>query len=64
MPMVADFLERAFAVDFLFQPAQRLIYGLAFFKPDFGQLDSLPLRGIAAARAFIASAMARCGARD
>ena len=42
MPMIAHFLERAFAVDFLFQPAQRLVHGLAFFKPDFGQLYSLP----------------------
>ncbi len=40
--MIAYFLERAFAVDFLFQPAQCLVYGFAFFKPDFGQLYSLP----------------------
>ena len=50
MSVIADFLQRAFAVDFLFQPAQRLVHGLAFFKPDFGQLYSLPLRGITAGR--------------
>ena len=42
--MIANFFEGAFAVDFLFQPAQRLVHGLAFFKSDFGQLYSLPLR--------------------
>jgi hypothetical protein len=46
MPMIADFFQRAFAVDFLFQPAQRLVHGLAFFKSDFGQLvlTSSPVR--------------------
>jgi len=62
MPMIAHFLQRAFAVDFLFQPAQRLVHGLAFFKPDFGQLYSLPLRAIAATVGFITSDRPGCGA--
>ena len=38
VPVIAHFLKGAFAVDFLFQPAERLFNGLAFFKSDFGQL--------------------------
>ena len=37
MPMIADFLQRTFAVDFLFQPAQRFVHGLAFFESNFCQ---------------------------
>ena len=37
MPVIADFLERAFAVDFLFQPAQRLIHRFAFLQPNLCQ---------------------------
>src|SRR5262245_51828469 len=45
VPMVTHLFERAFAVDFLFQPAQRPIHRFTFFQPDLGQLNSLPLRG-------------------
>lgn len=40
--MIAHFLEDAFAVDFLFQPAQGLVHGLTFFQSYFSQLNSLP----------------------
>jgi len=39
MPVVPHFFQRALPVDFLFQPAQRLIYRFAFFQPDFRQLS-------------------------
>jgi len=42
--MIADFLQGPFAVDFLFQPAQGLINRLTFFKLNFRQFNSLPLR--------------------
>ena len=42
MAMAADNFQRAFSVDFLFQPAQGLFHWLAFFKSDFGQCLSLP----------------------
>ena len=35
--MATDFLQRAFTVDFLFQPAQRLFNRLAFFELNFRQ---------------------------
>ena len=38
MPVAADLLQRAFAVDFLLQPPERAIHRFAFFKPDLGQL--------------------------
>ena len=38
MPVAADFLQRAFAIDLFLQPPQRTVHGLAFFKPDLGQL--------------------------
>jgi hypothetical protein len=38
MPMIADFLQSPFAIDFVFQPAQCAVDRFAFFKPDFGQL--------------------------
>src|SRR5205814_5060129 len=37
MPMSAHNFQGAFAVDFLFQSPQRLVYWLAFFKLYFGQ---------------------------
>lgn len=39
MAMVADLTESAFAVDFLLQPAQRLLHRLTFFKTYFCQAD-------------------------
>src|SRR5436305_3681244 len=44
MPMIADFFQGPFAVDFLFQPAQGLINRFTFFKFNFRQFNSLPLR--------------------
>jgi hypothetical protein len=43
MPMIADFLQHAFTVQFLFQPAQSFINGFAFFESDLGQELSHPL---------------------
>ncbi len=43
VPVIAHFLQGAFAVDFFLQPPKRPIHWFAFFKPDFGQLTSLPL---------------------
>lgn len=42
--MIAHFLERAFTVNLLLQPAQCLVHRLAFFKSNFGQKISLPSR--------------------
>src|SRR5436305_13211552 len=44
MPMIADFFQGPFAVDFLFQPAQSLFNRFTFFKFNFRQFNSLPLR--------------------
>jgi hypothetical protein len=38
MPMIANRFERAFAVDFLFQSAQRFLDRLAFLELNFGQI--------------------------
>ena len=47
VPMIAHFLERAFAVDFFLQSPQRLLNWFAFFELNFRQSVSLPsnLRG-------------------
>ena len=37
MPVIADFLQRPFPVDFLLQPAQRLIHRFAFLQLNLGQ---------------------------
>ena len=37
MPVIADNLERAFAVDFFLQSPQRFFYWFAFFKFNFRQ---------------------------
>jgi hypothetical protein len=37
MPMAAHHFERAFTVDFLFEPAKGFFYGFAFFQFNFGQ---------------------------
>jgi hypothetical protein len=42
--MIAHFLQRAFAVEFLFQPAQRLIHGFTFFQSYLGQTNFTPLQ--------------------
>ena len=44
MPVIAHFLECAFAVNLLLQPAQGLVHRLALLKSNFGQIISLPLR--------------------
>jgi hypothetical protein len=41
--MISHFLENAFAVDLLFQTAERLIDGFALFQSNLGQKNSLPL---------------------
>jgi hypothetical protein len=43
MTVVAHFFERAFAVELLFKPPQRFVYGLAFFQSNFGQSFLTPL---------------------
>jgi hypothetical protein len=44
MPVIAHFLQGAFAVDLFLQSPQRLIHRLAFFQSNFGQkiLTSFP----------------------
>ncbi len=44
VPMVTHFLQGPFPVDFLFQPAQGLVNRFTFFKLNFCQSNSLPLR--------------------
>lgn len=44
VPMVADGFERAFTVDFLFQPSEGFVNGLAFFQFNLCQIYSLPLQ--------------------
>src|SRR5436305_6091475 len=38
MPMIADFLQSAFAIDLLFQSPQRFVDRFAFFESNFGQI--------------------------
>ena len=44
MPVAANHLQCPFAVNFLFEPPQGLVYRLAFFKLNFSQNYSLPLQ--------------------
>src|SRR5581483_2922641 len=44
VPMVADGLERAIAIDFFLQSSQCLLNRLAFFQSNVCQFDSHPLR--------------------
>ena len=44
VPVIAHFLERAFAIYLFLQPAQRLVHRLAFFQSYFGQKISLPFQ--------------------
>ena len=37
MPMIAHFLQSAFAIDFFLQSSQRFVHRLAFFQSYFGQ---------------------------
>ena len=37
MPMAAHHFERAFTIDFLFEPAKGFFYRFAFFQFNFGQ---------------------------
>jgi len=64
MPVAADFFQRAFAVDLLFQSPERAIHGFAFFKPDLGQLKLTSFLGPRAVDGgFIANGASAMGGR-